>query len=170
MADLILYFSRTGENMYNGKLRVLDKGCTEIVAEQLAALTGAALFRAEQAEPYASDYNTCIAQAKRDLKQDRRPALKAMPDPAVVAAAEVVYVGYPNYWGTVPMPMWTLLDGLELGGKTIRPFCTHEGSGLARSEGDILRLCPGSKVEKGIAIRGAEAAEAGPALKEWLGL
>lgn len=68
----------------------------------------------------------------------------------------------------MPMPVYTFLERLDFTGKTIRPFCTHEGSGLGRSESEIRQLCPGARVTPGLAIRGSAAADAGPARRAWL--
>ena len=67
------------------------------------------------------------------------------------------------------MCVFTFLEHFDFSGKTIKPFCTHEGSGMGRSEADIKRLCPGAKVEKGLNIHGADAAESEDALKRWSG-
>ena len=70
----------------------------------------------------------------------------------------------------MPMAMFTLLDGLDLSGKAVYPFCTHEGSGLGRSEQDIRALCPGADVRPGLAVRGGSAASAGQDIRLWLNL
>ena len=76
--------------------------------------------------------------------------------------------GHAIYWGTMPMAVFTFLEHFDFSGKTIKPFCTHEGSGLGGSEKDIQRLCPGGKVEKGLATHGGGVAAAGPAIKKWI--
>lgn len=69
----------------------------------------------------------------------------------------------------MPMPVFTFLEHFDFSGKTIRPFCTHEGSGLGHSVEDIRRLCPGARVEPGLAIRGTGVRTAVPALRAWCG-
>lgn len=91
-------------------------------------LTGAELFEAEPVVPYSDDYSACIEEAKNDKKRDARPELKKYPEH--MESFEKIYLGYPNYWGTMPMAMFTLLEHFDFAGKTILPFCTHEGSGL----------------------------------------
>lgn len=81
---------------------------------------------------------------------------------------EKIYLGYPNYWGTMPMAMFTLLEHFDFAGKTILPFCTHEGSGLGSSARDIRRLCPGADVRPGLAITGSRAAQAEKEVKKWI--
>ena len=166
MRALIAYFSRADENYFNGAIRSVKVGNTEIAANLLRALTGADLFRIEPVQPYSRDYNECIAQAQEDQKRDARPALKTYPES--LEGYDTIYLGYPNYWGTMPMAVFTFLERFDWNGKTIRPFCTHEGSGLGRSESDIRRLCPGAKVETGVEIYGSTSAKAGPAMKKWL--
>ncbi|WP_235370103.1 flavodoxin [Pseudoflavonifractor phocaeensis] len=141
-------------------------GNTEIAAQLLRELTGADLFKIEPVQPYSKDYNECIAQAQEDQRRDARPELKSCPNS--LDGYGTVYLGYPNYWGTMPMAVFTFLERFDWNGKTIRPFCTHEGSGLGRSESDIRRLCPGAKVETGLEIYGSTSAKAGPAMKKWL--
>lgn len=66
-----------------------------------------------------------------------------------------IYLCYPNFWGTMPMAVWTFLENYDFSNKIIKPLCTHEGSGMVRSESDIKKLCPNAKIESGLAIRGA---------------
>lgn len=167
MAELIAYFSRADENYVGGTLKNLETGNTEVVAKLLAVHTGAPLFKLEPLVPYAADYNTCIAQAQDDQRRGARPELKAYPDS--LDGYDVIYLGYPNYWGTMPMAVFTFLDRFDFAGKHIRPFCTHEGSGMGRSGQDIGRLCPHAIVEKGLAIQGGKAAQSETAIAAWTG-
>lgn len=166
MKELILYFSRADENYFGGSLKYIEKGNTEVVAEKAAAFTGADVFKVEPVEPYAADYNTCIEQAKKDLQSGVRPAVAAMPEN--VSQYERLTVMYPNYWGTMPMPLFTVLEQIDLAGKEVRPVCTHEGSGMGRSEADLAKCCPGAVIKKGLAIQGSSAGRCDDALKKWL--
>lgn len=166
MSAIILYFSRAGENYFSGAIRTISKGNTEIVAETIRDLTGADLFQICPAVPYSGEYSVCIEQAKNDQKRDARPELTAYPP--CLDGYDTIYLGYPNYWGTMPMPVFTLLEKIDLSGKAIKPFCTHEGSGMGHSEQDIRRLCPKAEVCPGLAIQGGKAAAAGPEIKAWL--
>ena len=163
---LIAYYSRTGENYVSGQIKTLKTGNTAIAAGIIQQLTAGDLFRIEQATPYSQIYNECIEQARADQNRDARPALKNCP--ASLGEYDVIYLGYPNYWGTLPMPVFTFLEGLDFTGKTIKPFCTHEGSGMGRSAEDIRRLCPGARVEEGLPIHGSFAAQSKEALKQWM--
>lgn len=165
MPKIIVYFSRAGENYVSGALKMLDVGNTQKTAEILREITGADIFRIEPVQPYSDSYNECIEQAKQDNQNNARPALKALPDS--LDGYDTIYLGYPNYWGTMPMCVFTFLEHFDFGGKTIKPFCTHEGSDLGTSESDIKKLCPGAKVEKGLAIHGSRMNGARVQLEKW---
>ena len=164
--SIIVYYSRADENYVSGQIKTLRTGNTQIVAETLQKLTGAALYQIEQQQPYAKNYNECIKQAREDQNRNARPVLKGAPKN--MQEYDVIYLGYPNYWGTMPMAVFTFLEDCDLSGKTIKPFCTHEGSGMGSSVTDIKKLCPEAVVEKGLAIRGANAAKAQPELEKWI--
>ncbi|MDE7361375.1 MAG: flavodoxin [Oscillospiraceae bacterium] len=163
---LIAYYSRAGENYFGGSMKFVDKGNTEYAAEIIARLTGGELFKIEQKTPYSDNYNECIKQAKSDQKNNLRPELVKYPDS--IAEYDTIYLGYPNYWGTLPMAVFTFLERYDFSGKVIRPFCTHEGSGLGGSIGDICAAAPNAAVERGIAIRGSDAPGSEKALKQWI--
>lgn len=166
MRALIAYFSRADENYFSGALRTVNVGNTEIVAGLLEELTGADLFKIDPVQPYSSDYNECIAEAQDDKRRNARPELKEYPDS--LDKYDTIYLGYPIYWGTMPMAVFNFLERFDFSTKTICPFCTHEGSGMGHSEADIRQLCPGVTVTQGLAIHGGSAAKAEPALKKWL--
>ena len=163
---LVAYYSRAGENYFGGSLKVIKKGNTECAAEIIADLTGGELFKIEQKNPYSDDYNECIKQAKADQQKNARPELVSYPDS--IAEYDTLYLGYPNYWGTIPMAVFTFLERYDFTGKTIKPFCTHEGSGLGGSVGDISQTARGADVKQGIAIRGSDASKSESALKKWI--
>ena len=163
---LIVYYSRKGENYVNGSVRNLTKGNTEIVAEMIAGLTGGDLFEIDTVKPYAADYYACIDEAKAELRQNARPELKAYPDS--LDEYDTIFVGYPNWWGTMPMAMFTFLEHFDLSGKRILPFCTNEGSGMGSSERDLKKVCRGAKVESGLSIHGAEAANSRGQVETWV--
>ncbi len=166
MKEIIIYYSRTGENYVNGSIKTLTKGNTEVAAEILKKLTGADLFQLEQVNHYSNDYNVCINEAKKDQRENARPKLKAVPENLL--EYDTIYLGYPNYWGTMPMAVFTFLEQFDFTGKTIRPFCTHEGSGMGTSESDIQKTCPGATVEKGLPLHGANVIHAEQQIKKWI--
>ena len=165
MAALIAFYSRAGENYFGGAHRRVTIGNTEKAAKMLADLTGGELYKIEQAQPYSDDYNTCIAEAKADLQANARPEVRNLPED--LDAYDEIYLGYPNYWGTMPMAVYTFLENYDFAGKTIHPFCTHEGSGLSRTERDVQSAAPGAIVARGLAIRGSDVDGAKTALEKW---
>ena len=166
MAEIIVYFSRKDENYVSGTIKKLDIGNTEVAAGFLQKLTGAELFKLEPMQEYSKNYNECIAQAQADQRRDARPELKTYPEN--LTQYDTIYLGYHNSWGTMPMAMFTFLEHFDFTGKTIFPFCTHEGSGMGNSEADIKRLCPGAQIGKGLALKGGSVNYAQPEIKEWL--
>ena len=166
MAVLIAFYSRAGENYFGGAYRHISVGNTERAARMLAGLTGGTFYKIEQAQPYSENYQTCIAEAKADLQKNARPEVLALP--ADLDAYDEIYLGYPNYWGTMPMAVYTFLENYDFTGKTIHPFCTHEGSGLSHTERDIRKAAPGAFVAKGLAIQGSGVDGARGALEKWV--
>lgn len=164
MSNLILYFSRKGENYFGGQIKSITKGNTEVVAEAIQAAVGGDLFEIERAEPYAADYHECVSESRAELAADARPEVKALPD---IAGYSTIYLGYPNWCGTIPMPVATVLEALNWNGKTIRPFCTNEGSGMGSSERDIFRLAKGATLGKGLPVNGSRAAESAAQIAAW---
>lgn len=165
MKQLIAYYSRPGQNLVGGCVRELQVGNTEMLACVLQKITGGDCIRIEPVRDYSRDYYRCINEAREDLVTGRFPELKNLPES--IGGYEVVYLGYPNYWGTIPMPVASFLKYYSFSGKRIRPFCTHEGGGLGRSIPDIQALAPGGIVEQGIAIRGSELKQDLAALETW---
>lgn len=165
---LIAYFSREGNNYVNGRIVNLSVGNTEVAAKMAEDLTEGDLFKIDPVKKYSADYNTCTQEAQQDLRANARPELTAYPES--IEQYEAIVLGYPNYWGTCPMPVMTFLEKFDFSGKTILPFCTHEGSGMGRSESDIRKACPGANVEKGLAIHGTDAnnAETEKVIERWL--
>ncbi len=166
MAALIVFYSRAGENYFGGAYRHITVGNTEKAAKMLADITGGELFKIEQAQPYSENYQQCIAEAKADLQKNARPEVLDMPGD--LDDYDEIYLGYPNYWGTMPMAVYTFLENYDFAGKTIHPFCTHEGSGLSGTVQDIKRSAPGAVVTKGLPIHGSSVDSAGPALEKWV--
>lgn len=165
MKKLIAFYSRADENYFGGAYRVIPVGNTEKAAQMLAELTGADLFKIEQKVPYSANYQQCIAEAKRDLQANARPELTTLPEN--LDAYDEIYLGYPNYWGTMPMAVYTFLGHYDFTGKVIHPFCTHEGSGLSNTVRDIEKAAKGAVVKPGLAIHGSDVDSAMAKLKGW---
>ncbi len=163
---LIAYFSRADENYFAGAMRYVKIGNTEIVVNSMKEMIDADTFRIEMKEPYSPVYMTCIEEAKRDLREKARPELVSLPES--LEAYDTIILAYPNYWGTMPMAVYTFLEAFDLTGKTILPLCTNEGSGMGSSEREIRKTCPGASVKSGLPVTGSQAANAGPAVRKWL--
>ncbi len=163
---LIAYYSRADENYFGGAMRYVKVGNTEIVCSILKELVPADSFKIRMKTPYSPVYMTCIEEAKKDLRAKARPELTSIPES--IDDYDVIILAYPNYWGTMPMAVFTFLEQYDFSGKTILPLCTNEGSGMGGSERDIKRTCPGAGVKKGLSILGSAAAESRPLLQRWL--
>jgi len=164
---LIAFYSRAGMNYVGGNIVDLPVGNTEVAAGMIRDLTGGDLFKIETIKPYPVDYHATTDVAKAELRGNARPVLTGRV--ADMAGYDVVCLGYPNWWGTMPMAVFTFLESYDFAGKRIVPFCTHEGSGMGHSEQDINKLCPGAKIQKGLSIRGGSVQGAAGTLADWLG-
>ena len=163
---LIAFFSRADENYFGGAMRYVKVGNTEIVAGIIKDLIPADTFKIEMKNPYSPVYMTCIEEAKKDLRAKARPELVSMPES--IDEYDTVILAYPNYWGTMPMAVFTFLEAFDFSGKTILPLCTNEGSGMGNSERDIKRVCPDAEVKKGLSVTGSAAADSKNKVKTWL--
>lgn len=149
---LVVYFSHSGN--------------TRAVAELIHERVGGTLVEIRPAKPYPSDYDTCVDLAKKEQQKKARPAiLTEIPD---MEKYSTVFLGYPCWWGTMPMPVFTFLEKYDMAGKNLAPFTTHGGSGMGTSESDLARLCPRAHLLKGLAVRGRNARKAGPEVDAWL--
>lgn len=163
--NLIIYYSRKGENYVNGRILDLPKGNTEICAEFIQKAVGGDLFEIETVEDYAKDYHKCTEEAKRELADNARPALKQYLED--IDSYDNIFVCGPCWWGTYPVAVFTQLEKLDFTGKKVMALMTHEGSGLGSSERDLRKICKGAEFGTGIAIHGADAAASENAVAEW---
>lgn len=164
---LIAFYSRADENYVSGEIKILNKGNTHSAAEIIQKNTSADIFKIEQIKPYSKDYNDCIEEAKKDQQKNARPKIKELPPD--LSDYDEIYLGYPNYWGTMPMAVFTFLENCDLTGKIIKPFCTHEGSGMGNSISDIKKLCPNAVVKKGLALHGSTVLKSEKEIIKWIG-
>ncbi len=165
MAALVAYYSRAGENYFKGERRYLEVGNTEKAAGFIAEATGADVFKIEQKIPYSSDYDTCVKEAVADFRAKARPELLSKPE--TIEGYDEIYLGFPNYCGDMPMAVYTFLESFDWSGKVIYPFCTHEGSGMGKSESRIAETCPGAEVREGLVVKGCEVDEKADEIKAW---
>lgn len=152
---LIAYFSRADENYQVG---YVTKGNTQIIAEAVAEATGGDMYRIETETPYPKEYKATTDIAKREQNENARPKLKTVPPDT--GPYKVIFLGYPNWWGDMPMVVYTFLESYASGafaGKRIIPFCTSGGSGLSGTVGTIGKLCAGATVGNAFMMSGAEA-------------
>ena len=164
---LVAYFSRADENYGVG---VVEKGNTEIIADMIAEETGADTFKIERAMPYPADYDACTEEAQQEQRKNARPELKNTLDN--LDDYDVVYLGMPVWWGDMPMPVYTFVEGLDWNGKTVYPFTTHAGSGLSSIPRTLGNICDGATIGDGFTIAGTDAQnaqdKAKEAVTEWL--
>lgn len=163
--NLILYYSRRGENYVNGGVENLAKGNTEIVAEFVQKAVGGDLFRIETVKPYAKDYYQCIEEAKQELRAQARPELK--DERTELSDYDNIFVLGPCWWGTYPMAMYTQLEKLDFTGKRVFLLMTHEGSGMGQSEGAMKKLMKGARFGRSLAVHGADAAQSEGLVAGW---
>lgn len=149
---LIAYFSRAGEN-YN--VGVVERGNTELLAEIVAEETGGELFRIETVFEYPSDYDEMLTVATQERNENVRPELKTKI--SNFDEYDVIFVGYPIWWGDMPMAMYNFFESYDFSNKTVIPFNTHEGSGQSGTVSTIRELCPDANVMNGFAVRGSVA-------------
>ena len=165
MANLILYYSRKGENYVNGSIQTITKGNTERVAEFIQKAVGGDLFEIETVKEYSRDYMTCTEEAQEELRTKARPELKRYLDD--ISEYNNVFVCGPCWWGTFPMAVLTQLERLDFTGQKVFAVMTHEGSGLGGSERTLKASCKGATVGRGLAVHGADAANSEAAVAAW---
>jgi flavodoxin len=149
---LVAYFSHSGN--------------TREIANQIHERVGGDILEIVTVNPYPVDYDEVVDQARKEQADDYRPELAT--DVENMNSYDVVFVGYPNWFETMPMAVFSFLEEYDFSGKTIAPFCTHEGSRLGRSVEDIKRLCPQSTILDGLAIKGGDVKNAQDEVSDWL--
>ena len=163
--SIVIYFSRADENYFGGSMRYIDKGNTEVIAEYIRDIVGADMFKVDPLTPYPADYMQCIEEAKVRTRTHNAPIKETVPD---ISTYEVIYVGAPVYWGGMPEELFTALKGLDFSGKTIRPFVTHEGSGLSSIPNQLKDICVGANVVDGLAITGSMVNSSKGKVENWI--
>jgi len=150
--SLIVYFSHTGN--------------TETLANIIHKQVGGDITQLVPVKSYPTDYDACVDVAKKELEQQARPKLQTTI--ADMDSYDTVYIGYPIWWSTIPMPVATFLESYDFSGKTVVPFCTHGGSGSADSVSDIKKLIPQATVLNGLSVSGSSASNAQNSVTNWL--
>lgn len=149
---LVAYFSYSGN--------------TKSIAEKIAEKTGADMFVIDTTYDYPEEYNAVIEQAQQEQRENARPELSAAVEN--MADFDTVFIGYPNWWGDMPMVVYSFLDEYDLSGKTVIPFCTHGGSGLSGTVDSIKNEEPDADVKDGLAIRDNALNSSDSAIDSWL--
>lgn len=163
MNQLIVYFSRRGENYNVGNIK---EGNAEHIAKVIQSLTNADIYEVQPVHEYSKNYTTCTEEAMKELKEQARPKFK---NPlSSIAQYDTIYLCYPNWWGTYPRIIATFLENYDFSGKTIYPMCTHEGSGMGYSVNELSKTLPNSKIHSGLAIKGTNAHSSDKQIEKWI--
>ena len=163
---LTVYFSLKGPTL-GAMMRIVEqeKGNTEMAAEYIQRAVGGDLFEIETVKTYPKDHMKTIQEAKDELTAGIRVKIKGIPEQW--SSYDTVYLGYPNWWDTLPMPVVTFLEQLDWTGKRIIPFCTNEGSGLGQSVDAIRSNCKGAEVAEGASFRGHKVKKEEKQIADW---
>ena len=163
---LMAYFSRAGENYWNGGRKDLTVGNTEVVAATISELVDVDTYRILAADPYPHDYEETVARNVQEQQDEARPQIAgALPD---VSGYSTVLLGSPVWNVQEPMILRTFIDSVDLTGKTIHPFVTYAVSGMGRVAQNYERFIPAATISEGLAVRGEEATQARPEIQDWL--
>lgn len=150
--SLVVYFSWSGN--------------TESVAQEIAAQTGADVFKIEPQEPYTDDYDELLDIAQEEQRNSARPAIAGSIEN--LDSYEVIYLGFPNWWGDMPMILYTFLEEYDLSGKTVAPFVTSGGSGFSNTVSAMKSLEPEADFIDGLSLGSSAAAEPADSVGSWL--
>ncbi|MFA6862120.1 MAG: flavodoxin, partial [Bacilli bacterium] len=163
---LIAYFSRAGENYVNNAVEKLKVGNTKVAAYKIQSLVKGDLFKIVPKKSYSDEYRKCVLEAKDEYNENTRPDIKGKVND--FDSYDIVFLGYPNWMGTCPMPVFTFLESYDFKDKIILPFCTNEGSGAGNSLEDIKKSAPTATVLNSLSLRGSQIDDSDDKIKEWL--
>lgn len=163
--SIVIYFSRGDEEYGVGNVH---PGNTELLAKEIARIKNADEFKIVPEKPYPADYMQCVNLATAERNENARPRYVGDVD---LSAYDTIYLGYPIWWGDLPMIVYTFLESHDFSGKTVIPFNTHEGSGNSGTYGLIQNMLQTATVKgDGFNISGSSArTSAGlDKLRDWL--
>ncbi|MEU3611769.1 flavodoxin [Streptomyces sp. NPDC006872] len=163
---LLAYFSRPGENYFNGGRTDLQIGNTEVLARMISEHIECDVHRIEAVDAYSDDYDETVARNVREQDADARPAI-VNPLPGI-DRYDVVLLSSPIWNVRAPMIMSTFAETYDFRGKTVHPVTTHAMSGLGTTERDYAEVCRGALIGEGIAVRGEEVGKADAEVRSWL--
>ena len=151
--SLVVYFSHVGEQ-YN--VGTVDTGNTEILAQEIIKKTGADEFRIVPVEAYPADYQACVDKATIEKNKNARPDYQGKVEN--FADYDTIYLGYPIWWGDMPMVVYKFIEDYDWAGKTVIPFNTHEGSGNSGTYETLQEKLAGAELKgDGFNLSGAVA-------------
>ena len=161
--SIVIFFSHAGDNYSVGNIEV---GNTKIVADYITEIKGADQFEIITHKYDGMAYMPLIELAKEEANKGELPPYEgAAPD---LSQYDTVFIGGPVWWGTYPQVMFTLFKDINLDGKTVIPFTTHEGSGLASCASDVKKAFPKAKVTGEFSIYGHEVRTGKAKVEKWL--
>lgn len=141
-------------------------GNTKAVAEEIHKQVGGDIVEIVPATPYSETYSVTVAKAKAEQAAGARPAISTKI--ADFEQYDTIYLGYPNWWGSMPMPVATFIDTYKMSGKKVAPFFTHGGGGVQRCLSDLQKLTPNAKFTQDLVLSGSSAKNAQGQIKSWL--
>ena len=159
MKTLVAYFSHIGENLQNNEIVVLSKGNTEVVAEKIAELTKADLYKIEEEDAYPERYDDCLKRARKEDEDNIHPAMKAGMK-LNMDEYDTIYIGFPIWYRAYPRVVATFLDTYDFSNKVIKPFCTNDEGTFGISLLEMKGAVKGAEIRDGLAIRGADVYDA----------
>lgn len=174
---LAVYFSRVGNTDFpedidadsSASIRIDDNGLmgnAGQIAAWIADEAGCETMEILTENVYPADYNETVNQAKQEQNEGFRPALKA--EGKTVEDYDTIYLVFPNWWGDLPMPVYSFLDAHDLTGKTVNVFVTHEGSRFSNTVGTIAELEPGAEVREGLEVQGGSVSDSEQTIRQWV--
>ena len=162
---LTVFYSLKGETIAPGMTIVnLEKGHTAVAAEFVQKTVGGDIFEIETVKTYNPDHMKMIYEAKEELENGIYPELKSYPK---ISDYDTIFLGFPNWWNTIPTPVFNFLMAYDWTGKRIIPFVTSGGSGLGRSIEDIGSICAGADIAPGGAFLGHEVESSEQGIADW---
>ena len=162
-SSIVIFFSHAGDNYSVGNIEV---GNTKIVADYISEITGADQYEIVTHKYDGMAYTPLINLAKEEANTGEQPPYAGeAPD---LSKYDTVFIGGPIWWGTYPQVMFTLFKDINLDGKTVIPFTTHEGSGLANTVQDVKKAFQKANVKHGFAIYGHEVRTGRAKVEKWL--
>lgn len=142
-------------------------GNTKGIAEEIQRQTGADLFEITMVNPYSTNYNTVLDEAQRDQNAQARPELATHVEN--MDEYDIVMIGYPNWWASIPMPVASFLEEYDFSGKTILPFCSHGGGRFGQSLTAIAKLAPNAAMGEALSIHYSGGSKLSGDVSAWLG-